>query len=83
MTLTGATSVGKSYLAMAIVNAKVADERQALFCMIPQALFDTARVTRDREDACKLMSLAESTEPLALVDAGKERVTEWTREVRP
>ena len=79
--LAGPPGVGKTHLAAAIVNARLAAGRQALFCMVPEMLSDIRRVIRDDDATCELMDLVKQTELLVLDDLGAERATEWAREV--
>ncbi len=79
--LAGPPGVGKTHLAAAIVNARLASGRQALFCMVPEMLGDIRRVIRDDDATCELMSLVKQAELLVLDDLGAERATEWAREV--
>lgn len=79
--LAGPPGVGKTHLAAAIVNARLASGRQALFCMVPEMLGDIRRVIRDDDATCELMDLVKEAELLVLDDLGAERATEWAREV--
>ncbi len=79
--LAGPPGVGKTHLAAAIVNARLASGRQALFCMVPEMLSDIRRVIRDDDATCELMDLVKQAELLVLDDLGAERATEWAREV--
>ena len=79
--LAGPPGVGKTHLAVAIVNARLAAGRQALFCMVPEMLSDIRRVIRDDDATCELMDLVKQAELLVLDDLGAERATEWAREV--
>lgn len=79
--LAGPPGVGKTHLAAAIVNARLAARRQALFCMVPEMLSDIRRVIRDDDATCELMDLVKQAELLVLDDLGAERATEWAREV--
>lgn len=79
--LAGPPGVGKSHLAAAIVNARLAAGRQALFCMVPEMLSDIRRVIKDDDASCELMDLVKQAELLILDDLGAERATEWAREI--
>jgi len=79
--LAGPPGVGKTHLAAAIVNARLASDRQALFCMVPEMLDDIRRVIRDDDATCELMDLVKQAELLVLDDLGAERATDWAREV--
>lgn len=79
--LAGPPGVGKTHLAAAIVNARLAARQQALFCMVPEMLSDIRRVIRDDDATCELMDLVKQAELLVLDDLGAERATEWAREM--
>lgn len=79
--LAGPPGVGKTHLAAAIVNARLAARRQALFCMVPEMLGDVRRLIRDDDATCELMDLVKRAELLVLDDLGAERTTEWALEV--
>ena len=76
----GNTGVGKTHLAAAIMNYKMAQGTETIFCTVPELLADIRRVIKFQSETSELMELVKSAELLILDDLGAERDTEWTFE---
>jgi DNA replication protein DnaC len=76
----GAPGVGKTHLAAAIMNYKLAQGTEAIFCTVPELLSDIRRVIKSDQETSELMELVKNTEFLTLDDLGAEKTTEWVAE---
>lgn len=76
----GNTGVGKSHLAAAIINEKLKQAQDVIFCTVPELLADIRRVIRLEQETSELMELVKNTHLLVLDDLGAEKTTEWVAE---
>jgi DNA replication protein DnaC len=74
------TGVGKTHLAAAIMNYKLAEGVETIFCTVPELFADIRRVIKTQAETSELMELVKNAELLILDDLGAERDTEWTFE---
>ena len=80
LVLAGPPGTGKTHLAAAILNQRIADGLPASFVTVPELLADIRRVIRSEEETSRLMELVKETDLLILDDLGAERATDWTVE---
>jgi DNA replication protein DnaC len=76
----GTTGTGKTHLAAAVVNARLAQGNVAVFVTVLELLADI-RKTFDRPDTnSELLDLVKNIDMLVLDDLGAERITSWVSE---
>ncbi len=80
LVLAGPPGTGKTHLAAAILNQRIADGLPATFVTVPELLADIRRVIRSEEETSALMELVKETDLLILDDLGAEKTTDWTVE---
>jgi len=78
--LAGPTGTGKSHLAAAIVNHRLARCEEAVFCTVPELLADIRGVIKSEQDTSELMEIVKNADLLVLDDLGAEKTTEWVTE---
>jgi DNA replication protein DnaC len=76
----GPPGVGKTHLAAAIMNYKLNQGIECIFCTVPELLSDIRRVIKSEQETSELMELVKNTEFLILDDLGAEKETEWVAE---
>lgn len=77
--LAGPVGVGKTHLAVSIVNAHLRQNRSAVFALVP-ALIDDLRAAQRTDKELELRRLLERAALLVLDDLGKERLTPFAAE---
>ncbi|MCL1919297.1 MAG: ATP-binding protein [Peptococcaceae bacterium] len=79
---TGQAGAGKTYLAAAIANELIRQNRGVLFVVVPD-LLDELRATYDRKDKdvseYDILDMAKTVPVLILDDLGSHNYTDWTR----
>lgn len=80
LVLAGPPGTGKTHLAAAILNQRIADGLPATFVTVPELLADIRRVIKSEEETSQLMELVKETDLLILDDLGAEKSTGWTVE---
>lgn len=83
LVFTGPVGSGKTFLACAIANELMEQEKQVLFLVVPD-LLDELRATYDRKERSEntemdLLDAARTIPVLILDDLGAHNYTEWTR----
>lgn len=78
--LAGPPGTGKTHLAAAILNQRIADGLPATFVTVPELLADIRRVIRCEEETSALMEMVKETDLLILDDLGAEKSSPWTVE---
>lgn len=78
--LYGGTGTGKTHLAAAIVNARLARGSQAVFVTVPELLSDIRDTIGRNEDSSELLDIVKDVDLLVLDDMGTERMTAWVCE---
>lgn len=78
--LAGPPGVGKSHLAAAVMNARIEQTDEAIFCTVPELLADIRRAMNSQQETTELIELVKESKLLILDDLGAERVTEWVAE---
>lgn len=78
--LSGPCGVGKSHLAGAIMNHKINNLEEVIFCVVPELMDDIKRVIRDQKETSQLMEIIKNTPALILDDLGSEKTTEFVAE---
>jgi DNA replication protein DnaC len=76
----GPCGVGKSHLAGAIMNHKINNLEEVIFCVVPELMDDIKRVIRDQKETSELMEIVKNTPVLILDDLGSEKTTEFVAE---
>lgn len=78
--LAGPTGTGKTHLAAAMVNERVTQGKEAVFCTMPELLADIRRAMKSDQETTELMEIIKSTEFLVLDDFAAERTSSWVLE---
>lgn len=78
--LAGPTGTGKTHLASAMVNERVKQGKEAVFCTVPELLADIRRAIRSDQETTELMEIIKKTEFLVLDDFAAERTSSWVLE---
>ena len=78
--LAGPPGTGKTHLATAILNIRVRNGQEAIFCTVPELLSDIRKTFGNKNETSELMELVKSCELLILDDLGVEKVTDWVLE---
>lgn len=76
----GPCGVGKSHLAGAVMNHKINNLQEVVFCVVPELMDDIKRVIRDQKETSELMEIVKNTPVLILDDLGSEKTTEFVAE---
>ncbi|MGI6065724.1 MAG: ATP-binding protein [Bacillota bacterium] len=79
--LEGNVGSGKTFLAGAVINALIEQEKQVLFLVVPEFL-DDLRATYQKQgefSEAELMDAARKAEVLVLDDLGAHNFTDWTQ----
>lgn len=76
----GTPGTGKTHLATAILNKRINDGREAIFCTVPELLTDIKSTFRSNQDTSELIEIVKNAELLILDDLGAERTTDWVTE---
>lgn len=78
--LAGTPGTGKTHLATAILNVRIQNGQEAIFCTVPELLSDIRRTFGSNNDTSELMELVKNAELLILDDLGVEKATDWVLE---
>ncbi len=78
--LYGKPGTGKTHLAAAIVNTRLASDNQAVFVTVPELLADIRETIGRKEDTSELLELVKDIDLLVMDDMGAERLTDWVAE---
>lgn len=78
--LAGPTGSGKTHLAAAILNYRLAQDMEAVFVTVPELLADIRRCIKTEQDTSELLEIVKNAELLILDDLGAEKTTEWVTE---
>ncbi|WP_373325662.1 ATP-binding protein [Sporomusa paucivorans] len=78
--LYGKPGTGKTHLAAAIVNARLASGNQAVFVTVPELLSDIRDTIGRGDDTSELLDIVKSVDLLVMDDMGTERMTAWVCE---
>lgn len=78
--LMGGTGTGKTHLAGAILNKRLNDCMEAIFCTVPELLADIKHTFGNQQLTSELIELVKNTDLLILDDLGAEKTTEWVAE---
>ena len=78
--LYGKPGTGKTHLAAAIANARLASGNHAVFVTVPELLADIRETIGRKEDSSELLELVKDVELLIMDDMGAERLTDWVAE---
>lgn len=78
--LAGSTGTGKTHLASAMVNIRIDQGKEAVFCTVPELLADIRRAIRSDQETTELMEIIKTAEFLVLDDLGTERTSGWVLE---
>jgi DNA replication protein DnaC len=79
LVLFGPTGTGKSHLAAAIAQERLAKGREAIFVIVPE-LLDDLRLSIKSGESTELLELVKNAELLVLDDLGTEKITSWVSE---
>lgn len=80
LVLMGGTGTGKTHLAAAILNTRLNEGKEAIFCTVPELLADIKRTFGNEQETSELIEMVKDTELLLLDDLGAEKATEWVTE---
>lgn len=80
LVLAGPSGVGKTHLAAAIMNRRIRNDEESIFCTVPELLADIRRAMNSNQETTELLEIVKDAEMLILDDLGAERVTEWVAE---
>lgn len=78
--LAGSPGTGKTHLATAILNIRIQNGQEAIFCTVPELLSDIRKTFGSKNETSELMELVKKCELLILDDLGVEKVTDWVLE---
>lgn len=78
--LAGPPGVGKTHLAAAIMNKRIQEGDEAVFCTVPELLTDIRRAMNSQQETTELLEIVKNSDVLILDDLGAEKVTEWVAE---
>lgn len=76
---TGPVGAGKTFLAAAIANALMEQEKQVLFLVVPDLLDQLRATYKTNENEIDLLDTAREIPILILDDLGAHNYTDWTR----
>lgn len=76
LVLAGPPGTGKTHLAAAIMNYRLAQGKEAIFCTVPELMDDIRTSIARNESTTELMELVKNTELLILDDLGAERIAQ-------
>lgn len=78
--LYGKPGTGKTHLAAAVVNARLASGNQAVFVTVPELLADIRDTIARKKDTSELLETVKDVELLVMDDMGAEKITDWAVE---
>ncbi|EGO63578.1 primosomal protein DnaI [Acetonema longum DSM 6540] len=78
--LYGKPGTGKTHLAAAILNLRLAQCYEAIFVTVPELFADIRETIRREKDTSELLEIVKSTDLLVMDDLGAERMTAWVAE---
>jgi DNA replication protein DnaC len=76
----GTTGTGKTHLAAAVVNSRLAQGNVAVFVTVLELLADIRKTFERPDTNSELLDLVKNIDMLVLDDLGAERITSWVSE---
>lgn len=76
----GPPGTGKTHLAAAIANERLAQGYEVVFATVPELMSDIRNVINKNENTSELLEIVKTAELLILDDMGAERMTLWVAE---